>query len=168
MWWRQRQFVKALRPGQAWTKRHRKKKDTQKVLGGGGSEWPRSLHHSTPHHQRADVHKAAYVLCPTPPPSRAKSKENLLWKRGGKFLYKPRGSLGVLSHGARTLRPLLGVSKDFTQWRGPQQTTLAGVPKCLWMVTKGLWVKFGVPFYLAGLFLLLPGGSNGFHTSKCP
>ena len=55
-----------------------------------------------------------------------------------------------------------------TQWRGPQQTTLAGVPKCLWMVTKGLWVISGVSFCLAGLFLLLPGGSNGFHTSNCP
>ena len=74
--------------------------------------------------------------------------------------------MGVLSDGARTVRPLSGVSGDFTQWRGPQQTTLAGVPKCLWMVAKGLWVISGVSFCLAGL--LLSGGSNGFHMSKCP
>ena len=78
------------------------------------------------------------------------------------------GALGVLSHGARTVRAFSGVSGDFTQWRGPQQTALAGVPKCLWMVSKGLWVISGVSFCLAGLFLLLPGGSNGFHMSKCP
>ena len=42
----------------------------------------------------------------------------------------------VLSHGARTVRAFSGVSRNFTRWRGPQQTTLAGVPKCLWMVTK--------------------------------
>ena len=74
---------------------------------------------------------------------------------------------GVLSHGARTVRAFSGVSGDFTQWRGPQQTTLVGVPKCLCMVTKGLWVISSVSFCRAGLFLLLPGGSNGFHTSKC-
>ena len=81
---------------------------------------------------------------------------------------KKFATLGVLSHGARTVRAFSGVSGDVTQWRGPQQTTLAGVPKCLWMVTKGLWVISSVSFCLAGLFLLLPGGSNGFHTSKCP
>ena len=77
-------------------------------------------------------------------------------------------TMGVLSHSARTVRPLSGVSGDFTQWRGPQQTTLAGAPICLWMVTKGLWVICGVSFCFAGLFLLLPSGSNGVHTPKCP
>ena len=100
----------------------------------------------------------------------------LLWPYSKTVKFQT-GALGVLNyggvvarcaHGARTVRPLSGVSGDFTQWRGPQQTTLAGVPKCLWMVTKGLGVISGVSFYLAGLFLLHPGGSNGFHMSKCP
>ena len=29
-------------------------------------------------------------------------------------------TMGLLSHGARTVRPLSGVSGDFTQRRGPQ------------------------------------------------
>ena len=52
----------------------------------------------------------------------------------------PHNTLGVLFHGARTMRHLSDVSGDFTQCRGPPRTTLAGVPKCLWMVARGLWM----------------------------
>ena len=50
------------------------------------------------------------------------------------------------------------VSGDFTRRRGPLQTTMAGVPKCLWMVARGFWMIPGFSFCLAGGFLLLPGG----------
>ena len=82
---------------------------------------------------------------------------------------------GVLSHGARTVRAFSGVSGDFTQWRGPQQTTLAGVPKCLWMVTKGLWVISGVSalqgffcYFLVGLMVFIrPSVPNSAPVGPC-
>ena len=74
------------------------------------------------------------------------------------------GVVARCAHGAGLFRCFRG----FYPVERPTKTTLAGVPKCLWMITKGLWVISGVSFCLAGLFLLLPGGSNGFHTSKCP
>ena len=39
-----------------------------------------------------------------------------------------------------------------------RKTTLAGVPKWLWMVARGLLMILGVSFCVAGFFQLLPGG----------
>ena len=76
---------------------------------------------------------------------------------------------GVLLYSARTVRHLSDVSADFTRGRGPLQTTLAGVPKCLWVVARGLWM---IPRVYRNFARCTRGEYNSLRsndtTTSCP